>query len=135
MRIEQNRIDTWLVKGFDGVAGLVIQRSQSKAETKHVLMLEEAILNLDRAVSLAEAQSPRIEETDAQMFPLLLQLTKMLLARVRADESLEKANIVALQGYIGTLKMALTRFNEYELMPSSPEGLERNHEPQSLSNG
>lgn len=135
MRIPQGRIDSWLVKGFDGVAGLVIQRSHSQADTEHVIMLEQSILNLDLAISDAEAKEPVIQDTDAQMFPLLLQLTKMLLARVRADKSLDRANIVALQGYVATLKMALTRLHEYELVSSRPEGLERNHEPQSLPDG
>ena len=133
MRVAQNRIDSWLVKGFDGVAGLIIQRSNTEANTEHVVMLEQAILNLDLVISDAEAREPQIQDTDAQLFPLLLQLSKMLLTRVRADKSLDRANIVALQGYIATLKMALTRLNEYELVSSRPEGLERNHEPQSLS--
>lgn len=128
------RTDSWLVKGFDGVTNLIIQRSQNPASKELVGVLEEALCNLEIVSGTVSMDLPTIT-ADQQMFSLLLQLTKMLLARVRADKGFDRANIDALRGYMTTLRTALQRFRENEQCADRTEGLERHSEPPLLSVG
>jgi uncharacterized protein YfkK (UPF0435 family) len=107
------RADSWLVKGFDGIANLIIQRSQKPASSELVQMLEAAMNNLEIVNGSVILRDSDLD-ADFQMFSTLLQLTNMLLARIRADKSFDRANIESLRGYMATLQKALDRFHEHE---------------------
>lgn len=124
MRVELKRIDSWFTKGFEGITNLMIGRSQSAVRAEHAKMLEQAISNLKLAISIG-FKKPKEDLADDHMFPMLLQLSNMLLARVSSDESLDRASVDAVKGYIGSLETALSRF--YELGSSRTESLERDH--------
>jgi D-mannonate dehydratase len=105
------RADSWLVKGFDGITNLIIQRSQKPASSELVQMLEAAMNNLE-IVSGSVILRDSDLDADFQMFSTLLQLSHMLLARVQADKSFDESNIESLRGYMATLRKALERFHE-----------------------
>ena len=124
MRVELKRIDTWFTKGFEGITNLLIGRSTSAIKVEHRKMLEQSILNLKISIEIGR-KKPKEDLADDHMFPMLLQLSTMLLARVRSDESLDGASVDAVRGYIKTLETALGRFNEFG--SSRTEGLERDN--------
>lgn len=119
------RIDSWLVKGFDGITNLVIQRSQNPLPRSLLLRLQASLLNMETAVKQSRDIEPTLD-SDIQLFELLLKLSHMLADRINADRGLDSSNMEQLNKYIATLKTAVERF--YEQRSSSSKNLEQDHE-------
>lgn len=123
--IQATRVDAWLIRGFERITDLVIQRSaQGSLKPELRVVLETAIGNLKTTLHLAESRYEPTIHADDLMFPLLLELTAMLLSRVRADKSLDGACVKSVAGYLATLETALARFHDHELRDGSTKSVE-----------
>lgn len=124
MKTDVKRVDAWLCKGFDGMCNLVIQRSsQGKIPHDQLLMLDEAITSLDAACVQVGSKEPTLCG-DKHMFQLLLQLSKILLARVSEDNGIDGQSIMLVREYIKTLRRAILRFQELELGTAGTKDVE-----------
>lgn len=121
--ILQEPVDDWIIRGFSRIADLTIQRSnRGPMSVDQIMLLEASITNLQTVLARATTDVPDVN-TDALMFSNLLQLSKILLARVQADKGFGRADLSLLRGYMATLETALARFHEHELCPSSTESV------------
>lgn len=124
MKTDLKRVDAWLIKGFEGMCNLVIQRSsQGKIAHDQLLMLDESIISLNAACVKVGSKEPTLCG-DKHMFSLLLHLSKILLARVSEDSGIDGQSILLVREYIKTLRKALLRFQELEQCATCAENLE-----------
>lgn len=111
MKLTQQRLDSWLVKGFDGASQFAIDRTsqEKKPEQSHLNALAETIQNIEE--TLANPDCGTMEQLDNYLFPQMLQFSQILVARAREVGGLGLTDRDNLSTYLDRLRKARERLS------------------------
>lgn len=106
MLISQERIDQWLIKGFDGASRLMVDRTDGdRPEHSSVELLKLTIENLEGALNNKNHIPIGM---DNFFFEAIYTFSRIVYSRSK-EKAIGPAQKLELQSYLERLKLALAR--------------------------